>query len=159
MKKILIAIDGSENAMRAVEYAGFQFAGTSDLKITLLHVLPYVPTSFWDDGHILTEQEREERRNIVGNWIEGRKLKIEPVFRAAMDVLVSRGIMQEQIEEKTILDSLDVAESILEEASDGDYQTIILGRRGLSRAMQFLMGSVTNKVVGHGAGTAICIVE
>ena len=61
MKKMLIAIDGSDCSLRAVEYAGKQFSGVSDLQIILLHVLPYPPAPLWDDGHIPTGEERAKK--------------------------------------------------------------------------------------------------
>ena len=43
MKKILIAIDDSPNATKAVEYVAQQFAGVADLEVGLVHVLPNLP--------------------------------------------------------------------------------------------------------------------
>jgi len=40
MRKVLVAIDGSESASRVIEYCGKQFSGMSDLSLTLFHVLP-----------------------------------------------------------------------------------------------------------------------
>ncbi len=159
MRKLLIAVDGSEGSLRAVDYAGHQFSGIEDLRITLLHVLPYVPTSFWDDGHILTKEERQVRREVVDIWLRNQQLKLEPIFRSAMEALLKRGIRDEQIETKGVSDSTDVADSILEELADGGYQTLVIGRWGLSPAKRLLMGSVTSKIINHGTGKAICIVE
>ncbi|HWR58002.1 MAG TPA: universal stress protein [Thermodesulfovibrionales bacterium] len=159
MNKILIAIDGSESALKAVDYVGHQFSGTQGLRITLLHVLPYVPTSLWDDGHILTRQEIEDRKKLFDSWARSQQLKLEPIFRSATDVLVRLGISPEQIETKGVSDSADAAQSILEEARDGGYRTLVLGRRGLSPAKRIFMGSVTSKIINHGAGIAICVVE
>ena len=159
MNKMLVAIDGSQCAMRAVDYAGRQFSGNRDLRITLLHVLPYPPAPFWDDGHILSEQEKAARNTVIEKWLVNQRAKLEPLFKEAVELLIGQGIGPEQIEKKSISDSTDVAESILEEARDGGYQTLILGRCGLSASKRFLMGSVTTKIVNNGSGTAICIVE
>ncbi len=159
MRKMLIAIDGSKNALKAVDYVGHQFRGIDDLEITLLHVLPYVPTSFWDDGHILTSEEREERKKVVDKWLSNQQRALEPLFREAMEVLAGRGIKSHQVTTKSISDSADVAGSILEEARDGGYQTLVVGRCGLSPAKHFVMGSVTTKIINHGAGITVCVVE
>ena len=159
MNKMLVAIDGSQCAMRAVDYAGRQFSGNRDLRITLLHVLPYPPAPFWDDGHILSEQEKAARNSVIEKWLVNQRAKLEPLFKEAVELLIGQGIGPEQIEKKSISDSTDVAESILEEARDGGYQTLILGRCGLSASKRFLMGSVTTKIVNNGSGIAICIVE
>jgi len=86
-------------------------------------------------------------------------LKLEPMFTNAAGILTRGRIKPEQIETKAITDSMDVADSILEETRDGGYQTLVLGRRGLSPAKRLLIGSVTTKIINHGAGIALCIVE
>jgi nucleotide-binding universal stress UspA family protein len=159
MKKMLIAIDGSESSFRAVEYAAQQFSGLNDLQITLLHVLPYPPAPLWDDGHIPTKEEKVEREAAIERWLAGQRVKSEPLFDKALSVLTRQGIPASRIGKKMISDSIDIAGSIIEEATDGAYQTLVLGRRGLSPVKKFLMGSVTAKVITHGAGMAICVVE
>ncbi|MDA8241453.1 MAG: universal stress protein [Nitrospiraceae bacterium] len=156
---MLIAIDGSDCAKRAVEYVGRQFAANRDLRISLLHVLPYPPAPFWDDGHILSEAEKALRNQVIEKWLTNQRTKLEPLFKEAAEILISQGIKPEQIEKKSISDSTDIAESILEETRDGGYQTLVLGRCGLSASKRFLMGSVTTKIINHGAGIAICVVE
>jgi len=159
MKKILIAIDGSECALKAVDYAGRQFSGVGDLLITLLHVLPYPPAPLWDDGHIPTKKEKEERDSAIDKWLKNQRSNAEGIFGKAVDILTRNGFGTHQIEKKTVSDSTDVASSILEETRDKGYQTLIVGRCGHSRAKQFVIGSVTMKIISHGAGVAICVVE
>jgi nucleotide-binding universal stress UspA family protein len=159
MKKILIAIDDSKNAMKAVEYIGRQFGGAKDLQVSLVHVLPNLPSIFWDEGHILSEGEKSERKRVVDKWLADRKEKMEPVFRKATALLGGHGIPEQQIQMKSISDSTDVAASILEEARDEGYQTIVVGRRGLVEGKHAFLGSVTNKIITQGSGVAITIVE
>jgi nucleotide-binding universal stress UspA family protein len=159
MKKMLIAIDNSPNASRAVDYVAQQFAGAADLEIELVHVLPNLPAIFWDEGHILSEEEKQDRKKVVDKWIAGRKSKMEPVFKKAIDTLTNTGINPRQIATKSLSDSTDVAESILEEAKDGGYQTIVLARRGIVTGNHLLMGSVTSKIIARGSGVAITIIE
>ena len=159
MKKMLIAIDGSDNAMKAVQYVASQFSCVDDLSLTILHVLPYPPAPLWDDGHIPTEEESEIRAKYLEKWLKNEKAKLGPVFDRAVQILTVKNIKPESIRTKSISDSIDVAGSILEEARDGGYDTLVLGRRGLSPARHFLMGSVTSKIITHGAGITICVVE
>lgn len=159
MTKLLIAIDGSDNAMKAVEYVARMFSGINDLVLTILHVLPYPPAPLWDDGHIPSEEEKELRTRYLEKWLKGEKAKADPLFDRAVKILTGRNIKPGNIQTRSISDSIDVAGSILEEARDGGYDTLVLGRRGMSPAKHFLMGSVTSKIVSHGAGIAICVVE
>ena len=157
MKKMLIALDDSTAAMRAVEYAGQQFGGNGDIEVGLVHVLPNLPAIFWDEGHILSEGEKKERKNVVDKWIADRKAKMEPVFRKAAEVLAKSGIKTAQVRTKSLSDSTDVALSILEEARDVGYQTIIVGR--CDHPSKHLLGSVSGKIVNLGAGFAVTVVE
>jgi len=157
VKKMLIALDDSTAAMRAVEYAGQQFGGNGDIEVGLVHVLPNLPAIFWDEGHILSEDEKKERKKVVDKWIADRKAKMEPVFRKAAEVLAKNGIKTAQVRTKSLSDSTDVALSILEEARDVGYQTIIVGR--CDHPSKHLLGSVSGKIVNLGAGFAVTVVE
>jgi len=159
MKKMLIAIDDSPNASRAVEYVAHQFAGVADLEIEIVHVLPNLPAIFWDEGHILSDEEKQDRKKVVDKWLADRKARMGPVFEKAIDALTAKGISPRQITTKSLSDSTDVAESILEEAKDGGYQTIVVARRGIVTGNHLLMGSVTSKIMTRGSGVAVTIVE
>jgi nucleotide-binding universal stress UspA family protein len=159
MKKMLIAIDDSPNTTKAVEYVAQQFAGSADLEVELVHVLPNLPAIFWDEGHILSDDEKRDRKKVVDKWIEDRKAKMEPAFKKAIDTLTRNGIQPRQITTKSLSDSTDVAESILEEAKDGGYRTIVVGRRNTASGKHPLIGSVSSKIVAQGSGVAVTIVE
>ncbi|MCG6535182.1 MAG: universal stress protein, partial [Syntrophales bacterium LBB04] len=76
-----------------------------------------------------------------------------------IELLRQKGIHPEQIETKTISDSTDVTKSILEEARNGGYLTLVLGRCDFSRVREFFLGSTTSRIINQGAGLAICVVE
>jgi nucleotide-binding universal stress UspA family protein len=159
MKKVLIAVDDSKCAMKAVDYTGQFFSGVNDLQLTLVHVLPNLPAIFWDEGHFLSDDEKKERKKVLDTWLARHQQKLEPIMRSAADRLIKSGIKAEQIKTKFISDSTDTAQSILEEAKDGGYQTIIIGRCGISQGKHLLLGSVTSRVIHLGTGVAICVVE
>jgi nucleotide-binding universal stress UspA family protein len=158
LKKILIAIDGSDCSFRAVAYAGEQFSGMSNLQITLLHVIPYPPAPLWDDGHIRTNAEKEEKQKAIDQWVRDRHEAAGPMFDKAIAILAGKGIERDALSSRTISDSSDIAESILEEARNDGYRTLIAGRRGVTALKGILTGSVTTKLVNHGSGLAICVV-
>src|SRR5208337_4514137 len=151
MKKILLAIDGSECSLRAVDYAGRQFSGMSDLQITILHVVPFPPAPLWDAGHIPIKREKEDREREIEKWLLDQHTKMGSLFEKAIDILVDAGISRTQLAIKTISDSSDIADSILEEAGDGGYLTLVVGRCGHSVVKKFFMGSVTTNILNHGA--------
>jgi nucleotide-binding universal stress UspA family protein len=157
MKKLLIAIDERPDSMKAVEYVAQMFGETQDIRVGLVHVLPNLPAIFWDEGHILSDDEKAERKKIVDKWLAQRKAVMEPAFDKAVEILTKTGVKQDRIERKSISDSTDVADSILEEAKDGGYDTIVVGR--CERIAKHVLGSVAGKIVNEGRGKVVTIVE
>jgi hypothetical protein len=159
MPKILIGVHDKYCSMRAVEYMGKQFALSSDLEVLLVHVLPNLPALFWDEGHILSETEKQERQKVVDTWIAKQRDMIEPILQSMVRHLVQCGLRQEQVKMKFISGSVDVADSLLDEAKDGRYQTILLGRCGIREGKHLLVGSIPSKLIQNAAGMAVCIVQ
>jgi nucleotide-binding universal stress UspA family protein len=52
-----------------------------------------------------------------------------------------------------------IARDILKEARDGGYDTLVIGRRGLSGIKEFLFGSVSNKILQMAEGMAVVLVD
>jgi len=160
MKKILVAIDGSEGALRAVDYVGRQFVGTADLQITLFHVSPGIPPELWDDGHILSEKEKADRKKVLDKWLNNQKLQLQSIFQPAVETLTKKGIEARQIETKSASESVkNTPECIMAEARTGGYLTLVMGRCGLHRTAHALLGSTVSKILNGGAEIATCVVE
>ena len=68
----------------------------------------------------------------------------------ARDYLASRGVVAEVIEPAG-----DPAEAIERVAGQGQFDTIILGSRGLGAVARFLQGSVSEHVATHANATVI----
>jgi nucleotide-binding universal stress UspA family protein len=156
--KLLIALDSSEGAWRAVEHVAEAFGQTPGVQVTLLHILSGLPPAFWDDGHILGDQEREARQRLVGNWQKEQEKNWQGLVKKAHDRLTSAGIPKNAVTNSFKPKYYDVAEDILNEATAGGYHTIVMGRRGLGMAKALLLGSVTTKVVQNAKDCAVTIV-
>ncbi len=157
---MLIAIDGSEGSFKTVGYVGQQFEDIHDLQITLFYVLPGVPPQLWDDGHILTEEEKTARKVVLDKWLSNQKLRLDSIFQPAIEVLAQKGINPQQIETKATSESVkNTAECILAEARMEQYQTLVMGQCSASRTTHALMGSIVSRVMNHGPGIVACVVE
>lgn len=157
--KLLIPLDDSEGAMRAVEYVSNTFGYIPGVEIILVHILPGVPPSLWDDGHILNEAEHQQRESLIAEWEKHQEEQWRIIFAAARDKLIQGGVAAEAISTKFQPQYNDIAEDILDEADREGCATIVMGRRGLTGATKFLLGSVSNKVVNHARGLAVVIVD
>jgi nucleotide-binding universal stress UspA family protein len=157
--KLLIPLDSSEGAWHAVEYVADTFGKTPEVQVTLLHILSGLPPAFWDDGHILGDQEREARQRMVAGWQTEQEKQWQGLVKKAHDRLNRAGIPQAAVANKFKPKYYDVAEDILTEAATGGFGNIVMGRRGLGKAKALLLGSVTNKVVQNAKGCAVTVVE
>ncbi len=157
MAKILIALDSSAGAWRAVEYVAKTLGQTPGVHVTLLHILSGLPPAFWDDGHILKEKDRENRKRLVANWQQEQEKKWQDLVSKAHQHLGAAGLPPNAVSSKFKPKFHDVAEEIINEAQTQGCDTVVMGRRGLGMAKSLLLGSVTRKVVDSAKGFAVTI--
>ena len=160
LHNVLIAVDGSQNSRRAVEYAGKVFSPNPEARLVLFQILPAISRMNLDKKEIKEIDARKvERPDLAGlYWRVEDEDKMNKFFAEAEDILGKAGVKSEQIKSKFGVKKLEIADAILEEAELGKYDTLILGRRGLSRVREFFMGSVSTKVVREARGCAVCVV-
>ncbi len=158
MAKLLIALDSSEGAWRAVDYVAETFGKAPGVQVTLLHILSGLPPAYWDDGHVLQEKEREARKRLVASWQQEQEKLWQDLVNKALKRLTTAGLAQGAVTNRFKPKYYDVSDDILDEAKSGTFDTIVMGRRGLGKAKALLLGSVTRKVVDNGKGCAVIIV-
>jgi nucleotide-binding universal stress UspA family protein len=150
-KKVLIAMDSSENGIRAADHAGYMLART-DCHITLFHskrhLRRFVPQEVIEAAPELEELWRNKAGEHIGPYIEKGK-----------DLLIQAGLREEQISTKVVDGSISAAADILKEARSNNFGTIVLGRKGHSSVKEYLMGSTTSKVLRDSGGLAVWVVH
>lgn len=150
-KKVLIAMDSSENGIRAADHAGYMLART-DCHITLFHskrhLRRFVPQEVIEAAPELEELWRNKAGEHIGPYIEKGK-----------DLLIQAGLREEQIGTKVVDGSISAAADILKEARSNNFGTIVLGRKGHSSVKEYLMGSTTSKVLRDSGGLAVWVVH
>jgi nucleotide-binding universal stress UspA family protein len=154
--KILVALDTSEEAMRTVDYLGTMVDGT-DLKVTLFHVIRRfdLGSQRYDASLSLHEEWEGEVRK---EFLEAER-STEAVFQKAVGHLEKAGVEGDRISTKIVTGAASRAKAIVEEAKNGGYGTIVVGRRGLSRVEEFFMGRVSKKVIQLAQEMAVWVVS
>jgi len=129
LSKILVAVDGSESAEKALKYA-VQLAKKHKAKVTLLNIgesklFGFKPEVAREVGeHILSDAAAK---------VKGLKLNKQLEFG-------------------------NPAETIIEVAEKGNYDFIVVGSRGLSSVKRFFLGSVSDDI-SHHAKCSVLIVR
>jgi nucleotide-binding universal stress UspA family protein len=154
--KILVAVDESANSMRAVNYVakGMNSAAT----VTLFSVLPDPTAACGLDSPTLTPLFRKSRQAFCA--IEDtKKDTVKEFTQKAKKVLVEGGFASKNIKVKIQKKKSGIARDILKEAEKGKYDTLVIGRRGLSGIKQFVLGSISDKVVKFAKKTSVVVVD
>ena len=86
-------------------------------------------------------------RSDQEDFVERAEKRIVPVFELAKSRLTNWGLNPRRIKTKLITGALSRAGSIVREAEEGNYCTIVVGRRGLSEPGIYFLGRVSNKIV------------
>ena len=130
MLNILIPVDGTRTALRAVEYV-IQYRALHDevINVNLTNIQPRMSrylTRFVPSGNVrLFQQERAEK-----------------ALEAAVDLLSRAGV-----EHSVHMDKGDAAEAIVACAEKTKSQKIVIGTTRKNALARFFQGSVVNKVM------------
>lgn len=126
-KKILLAIDGSENSMRAANEAVKMADLENDSKIDIVYVADFGKAK----SEVLHSQGQEELEYT-------RKKRLQPVEellkskQIAYDIKILRG---------------EPGPMIVEYANKETFDLVVIGSRGLNALQEMVLGSVSHKVV------------
>ncbi|MGD8469421.1 MAG: universal stress protein [Desulfobacterales bacterium] len=149
-KNVLIAVDNSENAMRAVDHAGFILSGT-EVMVTVYH-------SKRDLRRFVPKEVLQEFPGVQKFWQKKAGDMVAPYMKKARSKLLQAGLAENQISVKVIDGSRSAARDILNEAEENAIGTVILGRKGYSNVEDYSMGSTTKKVLDRASDMTVCIV-
>ncbi len=141
--KTLVALDGSDHSLRALEHA-IEIAKKFDGNLTLLHVYSVtVPPVMMPEPSTLTpsgvpvvtpaevsrivDAARDVGRRILGDGEEKAK---------------AAGVAVE-----TVLKEGNTVQEIVRMAKEGDFDLIVMGVRGIGKIRELLLGSVSDGVI------------
>ncbi|MGO9176972.1 MAG: universal stress protein [Desulfobaccales bacterium] len=148
--KMLLAVDASLNSRQAVIYAA-PYTAQTGAEVTLLHVVrKFFPG--WSPYLTSAGEEIETALN------ENLKAKIQRIFDDYQGCLEKAGVAPERISTECTIGSYSRAADILAAAREGNYGTVIMGRRGISAIREFILGRVTTRVLNGAEGLAVWIV-
>ncbi|MBN1834103.1 MAG: universal stress protein [Deltaproteobacteria bacterium] len=153
-RKVLVGFDESGNAMRAVEFVAKSFS--PDHEVVLFHVAldtaaicnlnspELVPLFLEHQVQFCTLEDK--KKDLVSQGMEKAKKR-----------LVDAGFQDKNIYLKVQTRKKGVARDIVAEAQS-DYDAVVLGRRGLSGIEEFILGSVSQKVLHAAKDISVTLV-
>lgn len=156
--KLLISMDTSDWAMKAVDYVATMLDG-SDIQVLLFHAVRGFDIFQRGQGKSFVPEHNKD-------WLERAELElteaskaIEPAFAEAEKRLIAAGLAADKVSHKVVTGVGSRAGAIVSEAQEGGFDTIVVGRRGLSKVQEFFMGRVSNKVIQMSRKKAVWVVS
>jgi len=142
MKKVLIALDYDPTAQKVAE-VGFSMAKAMNARVILLHVI--------SDPVYYSSTEYSPIMGFTG-YLEMSALQLDSVDglkKASLQFLDKsrKHLGDETI--KTLVTEGDFAGSIIKAATEMHADMIVMGSHGRKWLEKIIMGSVTEKVLGH----------
>jgi nucleotide-binding universal stress UspA family protein len=154
-RKVLIAFDDSGNAMRAAQFVAAAF--NTRHEVTLFSVVPDAAAVCDMNSPELTPYFLEQRDTFC-TMEDMKKDLLKQASQKAKDVLVEAGFDEDKITIKIEAKKKGVAGDIVAEARSG-YDAIVLGKRGISGIKDFLLGSISQKVLHAAEGVSLALVD
>ncbi|MGD6851980.1 MAG: universal stress protein [Candidatus Bathyarchaeia archaeon] len=149
MKKILVAIDGSENSDRALDFA-LEFAEKYGTNLTLLNVseisaVTSVPSDItpYPQGGSMVVLEKDFRK--IHQEILTKALERAKAVKPNMSV-------------SSVLREGNPSSEIVALAKDEQFDVVVVGHRGSGKLKEMFMGNISERVA-HQADCTVIIVK
>jgi nucleotide-binding universal stress UspA family protein len=153
-KKLLIAVDASIYSSNTLHYLEKLFAGLANIRIHLLSVIPCNPSQvakeWFDELELMSTLSKEEQKRFAS---------AKRFLKKAVEQLGRNGIAPEQVSTEVKLSAASPAEEILHVARKGLFDALVIGRRGVSKLEELIMGSVSCTVFEKCHDVPIWIVD
>ena len=143
-RKILAAIDGSEQSINAVRYISRIFP-VDNTKVDLLHIRMDLPESFLDFS---IDPALTPGISSISSWSNRMTDKINAFMSEAKKILTDAGFLSELVNIKIQPKEAGFARDILKKSKTG-YNLVVIGRTGVGKIKDLVMGSITIKLIGR----------
>ncbi|MEM2563402.1 MAG: universal stress protein [Candidatus Bathyarchaeia archaeon] len=142
IKRILVAIDGSEHAYKALDFA-LDLAEKYSAAVTIINVFqaPMIPIA--PPAGYLAEGELSTYSIAYDDLVREVKAAHEKILSHA---LRRARRLKPNLEVSTLLKEGRPADEIIKTAKEGEFDLIVMGHRGLGRVKEFFLGSVSDRV-------------
>jgi len=151
--KILLAVDGSDQAFEAVRYVS-QFFPPKRMEVVLFHALSKVPEGFWD---VEKSPAFKHKLSSAAAWATQERAAIQKFMERARQLFLDGGFPEQNVSVKIEERKKDVARDIVTE-SQRNYDAVVVGRLGKSHLKDLVWGSVADKLIGRITRIPVCVV-
>ena len=151
LRRIALAIDGSEASAKALEFVVSTFRPTLPTRmgrrvpihVSVIHVIARRPLAPITIGSTIP-------------WVEYRERKVNETGRKLLEQSVQK-LVAAGFTAEPLCQSGNPAERIMSGAIKQHADLIVMGAKGLTAVDRFLLGSVSTRVVQHAKGSVLVV--
>ena len=144
-KSILVALNDSVSSRKVLDFLlEFPFV-PAEAQLTLLHVF----------------RKPSAGEDLMGEkFMKQQPARFQSFLEDAKEKLVRSGCRPDQVEVKLVAEPYPTTtEGIIDQFNKGQYDMVVLGRKRMSKAEEFVLGDVGVKLVRAREGVAILVVK
>jgi nucleotide-binding universal stress UspA family protein len=153
---VLMALDNSKNSLKAIKYVATTIKPTG--KVTMLSVLPDPMAACKLEAGPSLIPIFNKNIEAFCTIEDAKKAAVEGFLDEGKKTLVKAGFPPKNISIRVRKKKAGIARDVLKEAERGKYDTLVVGRRGLSGIQQLMLGSVSNKIVHLAKNLSVILV-
>ena len=145
--RFLLAVDNTQSSERELQYVAEMLTAREDIELYLLHIYPDPPPDYYSKGGTISDYTTECEKQAA------------TIFKGCLTRL-SKSIDFQHITTASInAEGRPLSDIILEKQQEYRCNTVVLGKRGISKEEEFLFGSVSNSVVRSSHDFAVWIIS
>lgn len=137
-KHLLITVSDEISHLFGVRFVAQFFQRKDPFQLTLLYVAPTQITGGWKDG---------DKPGAKPKISSDTRARGEHALERSAEILVEAGFRESQIRSKLIPKEMETVKEIVMEARRGNYDAVVLGRRGYAAFVGMFSTSVSTEVL------------
>lgn len=141
MRRILLATDGSRNALGAAHYVANLYKGALDVEVTVLNISPAIPPLYREPG-----LGAAVHRQFM-EWKKKREEEARTYFQEASKVLLEAGLKKNHIKTRYLHQAVGVARDIVRQLDAEPFDACVVGKKGIGWFNSIFLGSITFKLL------------
>jgi len=160
--KVLVCVDHSETSKKVVQKAGTLLRKAAGDQVTLFHIAEFLPE------FLLSERPETgmTSHTLAERWAARAKDDGEALLARSKASIIEAGLTADTVQTKLQLidcrpESKKVAAAlaIIGEMQSGNYDLVVVGRRGASDLSLSLIGGVAEKVLREAHGRSVLVID
>jgi nucleotide-binding universal stress UspA family protein len=145
MNSMLVALNDSASSRAVIEFLPRLSLCPDEVHITLMHLLRKPSAGSELMGHRFMEEQPK---------------RLMEVLNQARADLAEKGFKRENIEIDLVTEPYaTVTEGIIDQCKKKEYSMVVIGRKRMSKAEEFVLGDISVKLVRSLEGRAILVIK